>query len=344
MTTILAGDIGGTNTTLRLVKLHDTGKEFETLFQASYLSQNFPDLGVMILQFLNTISQSPPELACLAIAGPVIEQRARLTNLNWVIDRTELEKRLKIPKVSLINDFVGVGYGLSHLSHNDLLILQGGEVRNNAPIGIIGAGTGLGEGFVIPSPQGNQVFATEGGHSDFAPRNDLEFQLLKYLKYFYNVDRVSVERVVSGQGVVGIYRFLKDQSFAYECAEMREIMTHWENSRSNYENRIDPASMIAKLALERNDPLCEKTMEIFIGAYGAETGNFALKLLPYGGFYIAGGIASKILPLIQHHLFLSSFLDKGRMRSILEKIPLKVILNPHVGVLGSISYAMTMNH
>jgi glucokinase len=255
--------------------------------------------------------------------------------LSWFLEARRLEKELKIPRVKLINDFAAVGYGILGLESSDLYTLQGATPQLDAPIAVIGAGTGLGEGFLLQQATGYQVFPSEGGHADFAPRNDLEFKLLQYLLQKYDILRVSVERVVSGQGIVAIYQFLRDRQFAPESPEIEQIIRTWEHEMGQSEKSVDPAAAIAKAALEKRDRLCEQTMEMFIEAYGAEAGNLAIKLLPYGGLYVAGGIAAKILVLIQEGGFLRAFSQKGRVSSILEKVPVHIILNPQVGLIGA---------
>ena len=236
----------------------------------------------------------------------------------------------------MINDFAAVGYGILGLNEKDLLTLQTGKLDRNAPMAVIGAGTGLGQGFLVPEGDSYRVFGSEGGHTDFAPRSPLEFQLLKYLLDKHNIDRVSVERVVSGQGIVSIYQFLRDSKhFGNETPEIAEIVRAWEQQVGHKEKKVDAAAAIAKAALEKSDRLSEETMEMFVEAYGAEAGNLALKLLPYGGLYIAGGIAAKILPLMQERDFMEAFINKGRMRGLLERIPVHIVLNPQVGLVGA---------
>lgn len=200
---------------------------------------------------------------------------------------------------------------------------------------MIGAGTGLGQGFLIQQGNSYQVFPSEGGHSDFAPRSELDFYLLKYLLEKHDIQRISVERVVSGQGIVAIYQFLRDRQMATESPEVEQAVRAWEHQIGSTEKTVDPAAAIAAAALAKRDRLSEETMQIFVEAYGAEAGNLALKLLPYGGLYVAGGIAAKILPLIQEGSFLRAFTQKGRMRSILEDVPVQIVLNPQVGLIGA---------
>lgn len=331
---LLAGDIGGTKTILRLVEKSDRPGS-QTIYEEKYRSGDYADLVPMVQQFLAKANAPTPEKACFAIAGPVVNNTAKLTNLVWFLDTERLQKELGIAHISLINDFAAVGYGILGLDVLDLQALQTGKPNPQAPIAIIGAGTGLGQGFLVKQESSYQVFPTEGGHVDFAPRTELEFQLMKYLLDKHDIQRVSVERVVSGMGIVSIYQFLRDRSFAPESPEIAKVVRTWEQEAGRQEKSVDPGAMIGSAAVERSDRLSEKTMELFLEAYGAEAGNLALKLLPYGGLYIAGGIAPKILPLIQEGRFLLNFSQKGRMRSLLEDIPVYIILNHHVGLIGA---------
>ena len=337
---LLAGDIGGTKTILRLVEVTEvtlTEKTFKTVREAQYISASFPDLVPMVQKFLAQDEYIKPQLACFAIAGPVVNNTCNLTNLNWVLDTYRLQFELDIPKISLLNDFAANSFGILGLKDFDVHTLQAGEERADSPIAVIGAGTGLGEAFLVPQGKKYQIFASEGGHADFAPRNDLETELLKYLRKKLNIEHVSVERVVSGQGIASIYQFLRDTGFGVETAEIAERIRLWEQESKK---TIDPAAIISQAAFKQSDRLCEKTMEIFIEAYGAETGNLALKLLSYGGIYIAGGIAAKVLPLIQDGRFLNAFKHKGRVSTLIKEIPVHVVLNAQVGLVGSVLYAL----
>jgi len=335
---ILAGDIGGTKTILRLVEAEENSKNYQTIEQKKYPSQEYSDLVPMVEKFLDESKESSVDKACFAIAGPVINNTSKLTNINWSLDSKRLSKELKIEKVSLINDFAAVSYGILGIKKEELETIQKGEEIENTPIAVIGAGTGLGEGFLVPQGDNNyQVFASEGGHSDFAPRSQLELELLEYIKTKNNLDRVSAERVISGQGIVSIYQFLRDTNYAPESPEIGDKIKKWEEDRAS---EIDPGAVISIGAKEGNDSLCQQTMEIFVAAYGAEAGNLALKILAYGGVYIAGGIAAKNVSLMKKDLFLQPFQQKGRMTSLLEKIPVHIVTNQEVGSIGSILYAM----
>jgi glucokinase len=310
------------------------------LYEFRYPSGEFPDLVPMVQQFLREaaakLDLAPvPEKACFAIAGPVVNNTAKLTNLPWLLEAKRLEEELKISRVSLINDFVAVGYGVWGLDAADLHVLQAGKPRRHDPIAVIGAGTGLGNCFAVPEANGVRVFSSEGGHGDFAPRSELEFELLKYLLAKHDIQRISIERVVSGQGIAAIYQFLRDRKFAPESPQVGEIIKKWESEIGKTEKTVDPGATIAQAALEKRDRLSEQTMQMFVEAYGVAAGNLALTLLPYGGLYVAGGIAAKILPLIQEGSFMRAFTHKGRMNSLLEMMPVSVVLNPNVGLIGA---------
>jgi glucokinase len=333
MTLLLAGDIGGTKTILRLVEF-TSGESMQTLYEERYLSRDFPDLVPMVQQFLTAAKTPTPQKACFAIAGPIVNNTAKLTNLIWFLDTKRLQQELEIATISLINDFAAVGYGILGLQPADLYTLQPGKPQPNAPIAVIGAGTGLGQGFLIQQQDSYQVFGSEGGHADFAPRSELEFQLLKYLLDKHDIQRISVERVVSGQGIVAIYQFLRDHLKSHD-SEVGQIVKSWEQQIGHKEKTVDPAAAIATAALEKRDSLSEQTMQLFVEAYGAEAGNLALKLLPYNGLYVAGGIAAKNLQLLQSGSFLRAFINKGRMSSLLESIPVHIVLNSKVGLIGA---------
>jgi glucokinase len=333
MTLLLAGDIGGTKTILRLVDASDKSS-LRTVHEDHYTSADFIDLVPMVKQFLASANSATPQKACFGIAGPVFENTAKLTNLAWYLDTERLQDELGIAQISLINDFAAVGYGILGLEPEDFQTLQAGKPDADAPIAIIGAGTGLGQGFLIKQGQDYYVYPSEGGHADFAPRTELEFQLLKYLLDKHDIQRVSVERVVSGLGIVSIYQFLRDRKIATESPNIAQVIRAWEQ-QAGQEKTVDPGAAIGNAALEERDRLSEQTMQLFVEAYGAEAGNLALKFLPYGGLYITGGIAPKILPLLERNDFLLYFSQKGRMRSILEDIPVYIILNQQVGLIGA---------
>ncbi len=343
---LLAGDIGGTKTILRLVQSRcaETGcmPTQLSLYEQQFLSQSYANLVPMVQEFLLAAELSlgyvpQPERACFAVAGPVTHNRSHLTNLDWNLEANQLAQSLALQKVSLINDFAAVSYGVLGLPPDRLHKLQAGQPDPNAVIGIIGAGTGLGQGFLTPIPGGGySIHPSEGGHADFAPRSLLEFELAAYLQEKDQLEHISVERAVSGQGIVSIYQFLRDRLTASESPAVAQAIRVWEQSQRQ---SVDLAAMIAVAAQEHQDPLCQNTMQLFVKLYGAEAGNLALKLLPYGGLYLAGGIAAKNLPLMQSGEFIQAFNRKGRMSALLEQVPIHIVLDPKVGLIGAALYA-----
>jgi glucokinase len=338
MTYLLAGDLGGTKTLLRLVQIESPD---QSVFEYLYNSQAYSGLMAIAQEFLAAArtklgSKIQVQAACLAIAGAVVDRASYLPNLDWQITADELERELKIPHVELINDFAAIGYGISQLPAKDLQVIQVGQFKQNAPQAVIGAGTGLGEGILIHNGRDYQVIPTEGGHSDFAARSLQEFEFGQYLCRQQQIDRISNDRVISGRGIVAIYQYLRDTSNLPEHPELASLVKLWE---SQTEPAADPAALISTLAIAKTDPLAIATMQMFVTAYGAEAGNLALKILPYGGLYIAGGIAAKNLPLLTDGDFVTAFNDKGRVSELLSKIPIFVILNPQVGLIGAAAQA-----
>ncbi|MEN9223443.1 MAG: glucokinase [Thermostichus sp. BF3_bins_97] len=342
MSLLLAGDIGGTKTSLSLA---DTQDPEHSLWRCRYPSQHYPSLAPIVQEFLAQAQQElgrdlQPVAACFAIAGPVLEQNdsqtAKVTNLPWNLQSSQLAAELGIPHVALINDFSAVGYGVLTLKDKDLDTLQTGKRQPKAPIGVIGAGTGLGQAYLTWGEGCYQVHPSEGGHVDFPPRTPLEWELLMYLQKRHG--RISTERVVSGQGIVAIYQFLRDSDWGQGEDQLLAQIEAWEKGAEH----IDPAAQIANAAMEARDPLAVECLRLFISLYGATLGNFALQLLPRGGLFIAGGIAPKLLRLLHHGEFLPSFLDKGRMRPLLEQLSVQVVVNAQVGLMGAASYASTL--
>jgi glucokinase len=344
---LLAGDIGGTKTILRLVQSTaqseqdslSQAKNFDVLFEERYASGDFSDLVPMVQTFLKAaqaeVDAVEPRTACFAIAGPVTHNRSQLTNLAWMLSGERLATELHLKQVELINDFEAIGYGVLGLTETDIHTLQSGQPDPQSPLAILGAGTGLGQGFVINLGNRHRVFPSEGGHTDFAPQSEIEFQLLRYLLDKHAITRISVERVVSGQGIVSIYQFLRDRNFATESEALAKIIKTWEQKAGQRSQIPDPAAAISQAAKQNTDILAVKTMELFISAYGAEAGNLALKLLPYGGLYVAGGVAAKNLDLLKAGGFLRAFSDKGRVSHLLEQVPVHIITNQSVGLIGA---------
>lgn len=322
-TVVVAGDIGGTNTGMQLAQVGPGG--YHVLIERRYDSQSHTDFLDIAQDFLaQARALGDPQRACFAMAGPVDGRGGRVTNLPWELDADALSIALQIPHVRLINDFQAVGYGIEALGDDDLAALQihSGETRPYAPCAVIGAGTGLGEGILVWEKDHYEPLPTEGGHTDFAPTDEIQIELLRYLMRRY--PHVSYERIVSGPGLVNLYDFLCERAPGRESTALREAM------------RVgDPAAVISEAALYGRDALASEALDLFISIYGAQAGNLALTCLPQGGLYVAGGIAPKIIDRLRAGLFVQSFLAKGRMASILRAIPVKVIRNPKVGMLGA---------
>jgi len=338
MSLYIAGDIGGTNSRFQLWD----SKNDVLLGEKKYHSYKFKNLSAIILTFLEDSEVKTarkehwPTTCVLGIAGPVKHNIGSLTNVShWpALIAEEMSKELKM-QVTLINDFVAVGYGVLDLDvnnpkHVELINDKVGAKREEKElIGCIGAGTGLGEAFLMWNGEEYVANGTEGGHTEFAPQTETEFKLLAYIKERLRLHHVSVERVVSGLGIPYIYEFLSKEYPYLVSSEVRRKLTLIHHDKNQH------ATVIMNEALT-GDPLALRTIELFIDIYGAEVGNFALKTLPYGGIFIAGGIAPAALKIIRDgDRFYKSFKDKGRMEKILEKIPLYVIHHDQVGLLGA---------
>jgi len=320
---ILAGDIGGTKTILVLFRVE--GDQLIQVQQEIFSSQAFAGLEEVIQKFLLKY-EGPIESACFGVAGPVLDGKSKTTNLSWIVDSEKIGKAFGIPKVVLLNDLEATAYGALGLTEKEYYILNQGQTVLQGNRAVIAAGTGLGEAILFWDGLGFRASASEGGHTDFAPRNSIEIGLLEYL--LKSFDRVSYERVLSGQGLFNIYRFLRDTGHGEEPA--------WLSVRLASE---DPAAVISEAALARKADLCVKTLEMFVSIYGAEAGNLALKSMSTGGVYIGGGIAPKILNALLDGRFMKSFIDKGRYSTLMGQIPVRVILNENTALLGAARHA-----
>ena len=321
---ILAGDIGGTNTRLALFEKNKQG--FRAGAEEKFSSSAFQSLPEIVRNFLGNKLHSI-ECACFGVAGPVQGRTANITNLSWNADIDSVTELLGHDRVRLINDLEANAYGLNELKETDFIILSDGDANPTGNRAIVSAGTGIGEAGILSKNNRLYPFATEGGHVDFAPRNELEIELLRYL--LTKFERVSLERVVSGTGLQNIYEFLRDTRRAAEPGWLAEEIKASSNA----------GAIISQNGLEAKAAICEQTLDIFVSLYGAEVGNFALKMLATGGVYVGGGIAPKILPKLMEKPFLDSFFSKGRMRELLELMPLRVVLNDNAALLGAAHYA-----
>lgn len=310
---ILAGDIGGTNA--RLAYFQPQNGHFRLVSEKVFPSREYREFGDIVSKFLAE-SSARPEIACFGIAGPVHHGRVETSNLPWVIEQSRLAKQIQLPHTLLINDLEANAWGIGALGGNDLVSLNS-VVPSNGNQAVIAPGTGLGEAGMFWNGKQYEVFACEGGHADFAPQGDLQIELLKFLAAKFG--HVSYERVLSGPGLVNVYEFLRGQK-PERSKETAEVAT--------------PAA-ISSAALAGSDRLAEQALEVWITIYGAEAGNLALKIMATGGIFLGGGISPKILPKLKEKTFLRAFLDKGRLRPLLESIPVQVVMNDNTGLLGA---------
>ncbi len=320
---ILAGDIGGTNTRLALFEAKDGLKVIK---EKKYPSKDYPSLLEIIRLFLEGVD-SPIEGASFGVAGPVKEGKCKATNLAWVVDVKEIQEDLKTLSVFLLNDLEANAWGLSTLKEGELFVLNEGK-EHSANKALISAGTGLGEACLYWDGKMHHPFATEGGHVDFAPRDELEMELLRYMRKIF--DHVSFERVLCGSGLYLLYRFLTEMQ-----------LEKGSEALSLEFSLKDPASVITDKALKKEDRASMRALDWFISIYASAAGNLALKFLSLGGLYIGGGIAPKILPAINPADFVKIFSAKGRFAPLLSDIPLKVVLNDLAALQGSAFYAKT---
>lgn len=317
MTYFLAGDIGGTKT---LLQIFASGSERVPLLQKSYPSASYAGLSGILDEFTHEAGIAALSSACFAIAGPVAGRKVKLTNLPWEVDADALESHLGGAQVSVINDFEAVGLGVAALSNADLLFLQQGEAVPQGIRLVVGAGTGLGVAWLSSQNGCYVVHPSEGGHMDFAPADDEQYALLHYLQQRYG--HVSYERIVSGPGLVAIYEFLRDSALYVPSAAFVDALRNG-----------DQAAIISSSV--KSEAIAGHALRLFVSIYGAFTGNLALAALPRGGIYVAGGIAAKISAHMQAGEFMHAFCAKGRFDGLLSTLPVAIVNNPHVGLLGA---------
>jgi glucokinase len=326
---VLAGDIGGTNSRLALYD------GLKLVFEKTYPSAEQESLEAASLQFLDDAraklgSGVAPERACLAVAGPIDGRTARITNLPWFVDAARLEAQLKIPQVRLANDFEAAACGVPLLSADQLVPLGGGPREPTGPMVVAGPGTGLGQAFLFWTENDRRyhVVPSEAGHGDFAPRTPIEWGLCRHLAETYG--RVSNERVISGPAFRDLFAYLLKEPSLRTLAKPETLAALQSE---------DPATVIVRQAVGGHDPLCLMAVNVFSAALGAFVGNLALTVLATGGVYIAGGIAPRILKLLQSGPFRESFEAKGRFKPFLSEVPVFVITSREVGLLGAASIA-----
>ncbi len=321
---VLAGDIGGTKTNLALFSVQGEKLRSETL--RTFPSKRYSGLVPVLQEFLAG-NAAQIDAACFGIAGPVVDGKVKTPNLPWMIDTAELRRALKLEVVTLLNDLEAGAYGIFTLGNDEFCTLNEGTMRQSGNKALISAGTGLGQAILHDDGQHFHPLASEGGHGDFAPRNELEIELLRHL--IQRFQHVSYERVLSGPGLFNIYRFFKECRGLEEPAALSEQFAAGD----------DPSAVIAKSALAGETEICVKSLELFVSVYGAEAGNLALRAKSVRGLYIGGGIAPKILAKLKDGTFMRSFADKGRYADLLAAISVQVVLNDQAALRGAAYYA-----
>jgi len=340
---VLAGDIGGTNSRLALYA-EAAGGGLTPVFERTYPSRSHSALDDIVTIFLGEAvsagriaSGRDLSAACFAVAGPIEHNICRATNLPWVVDGHSLAGRLGIEPVRLVNDFYAAAQGVTAVGADWLAQLGGSAPERRGPIAVLGAGTGLGQAFLIWSASANayQVIPSEGGHMDFAPRTPLEVGLLQFLITKYG--RVSCERVLSGRGLVDVFSFLSQEP---GCRALIRPETTAELAAPSPAR--DPAAVISDRGLSGADPICEMALAVFCSVLGAVAGNLALAILASGGVFVAGGIAPRLLPYIQKGAFREAFERKGRLHTLVDRYPAFVVTHPQIGLVGAAAEAASL--
>ena len=320
-TTLLAGDIGGTKTLLSLYRTQ--GDDLALLRSERYVSADWPDLAPMVLAFLQgpAAAERPPEAACFAVAGPVQAGRAQLTNLPWQLDEQRLAQATGIAAVELVNDFAVLIYGLPHLQAHQQAVVRPGDHMPAEPLLVLGAGTGLGVAYGIPTATGLQAVASEAAHGEFAPRTASEWQLKQWLQHDLDLQRLSIERVVSGTGLGSVARWLLASRHPHDDHPLAAVAVDPSQDL--------PAAVAAAAAA--GDALAAESLALWLSAYGSVCGDLALAALSRGGIWLAGGTAAKLLEALRSGPFQQAFLNKGRLAAVLETIPITAIIDSQLG-------------
>jgi len=319
---LLAGDIGGTKTNLAVFS-SETGWR-KPFAEATYASINYTDLESLVREFLAQ-HDFTIDRASFGVAGPVVAGHASITNLPWMMDEQQLQQSLHIPSVHLMNDLDAIAHSVPHLDTQDLYVLNKGQAIPGGAVAIIAPGTGLGEAFLTWDGSQYKAHTSEGGHADFAPATSFQVELLRYLMVRF--PHVSFERLCSGKGIPNIYDYLKDSGYAEQPQWLAEQLAAAQ----------DRSPVIVNNALDKENAceLCVATLNTFVSILAAEASNLALKVLATGGVYIGGGIPPRILSYLQNNQFMQAFTHKGRLTPLLTQMPVHLILNPKVALLGA---------
>ncbi len=324
---LLAGDIGGTKTNLAIFPLD--GEQRVPLAEATFPSGQYESLEALVADFLSH-NNVTIERASFGVAGPVVAGQAKVTNLPWSMDEQRLQETLHIPKVYLLNDLDAMAHGVPFLKPIDLYTLNTGEAVSGGTLAVIAPGTGLGEAFLTWESDRYHAHPSEGGHTDFAPTNSSEMEMLRYL--LERFDHVSYEHVCSGIGLPNIYAYYKEIVFLSE--------PQWLSAQLAITNDPTPIIITAALDKTRDSELCNATLRTFVSILGAEAGNLALKVLANGGVYIGGGIPPRILSYFANNTFLRAFQAKGRFTEMLANVPVYIVTNPKLALLGAARHGL----
>lgn len=324
---ILIGDIGGTKTSLALFTL--PLKANQPIYEMTYKSVEFNNLNELASAFVSMVKSEDVIAAAFACAGPVIDGSVQVTNLPWNINERALQKDLKIEKVWLLNDLEAIANSIPHLSEDDFQVMHQGDSEENGTIAVIAPGTGLGEAYLTWSEGKYHAYASEGGHTDFGPTSQEELELLGYMQKTFT--HVSYERLCSGLGIPNIYSFLRSLGIHQEPEWLARQLA----------DTSDPTRVIVEAAgnSEMKCQICDETIRIFLAILGAECGNLALKFKASGGIYIGGGMIPKMLKLIDLEEFGRKYVDKGRFRDFVARIPIRLITHPEPAIVGAAHYA-----
>ena len=318
---VLAGDVGATKTNLALFKEEEEEGNMVLLQEAQYKSNDYKNIIELTDAFIQDLPL--PGSICFGVAGPVLNGHAKLSNINWEMDSTELSNHFKIRNVYMINDLEANAYGLAMLKEKDISVIHKGNNVADGNIAVIAPGTGLGEAGLYWDGNYYYPFATEGGHSDFAPRNEFDFELYNFLQKKFG--HVSWERLICGPGIENIYHFLRDEKRREEPASLKE----------KFKNN-DAAAVISEHVNQYD--ICRETMQLFVRYLAYESANLVLKFKATGGLFIGGGIAPKIISLLENNEFFSSFCQSGRLNYLIDQVPVKIILNDKTALLGAAYY------
>ncbi len=326
---ILAGDIGGTKTVVAIFE--PTSGGLHPVRDATFKSREHPTLENILSEFLKDDRGLKLDAGCFGVAGTVIDGKCQTTNLPWQLDEAALARTIGVPRLKLLNDLEAAAFGMLFLRPDEMRVLNAGvQPKRNGNVAIVAAGTGLGEAILYWDGKQYYPIASEGGHADFAPRTDLEIELLNYLRPKFG-GHVSYERVLSGPGFYNVYTFLRDTGHFPEPPSLTDKL-----------KAGDANVIITQLGMSREDPLCTATMDLFCELYGAEAGNLALKCVAVGGVYVGGGIAPKILAAIENGCFMKGFTDKGRFSTLMRSMPVSVSLNPRAPLIGAANFALRL--